>query len=76
MVAELMGTKTFLNEFVAYTALSKLIANGVIFNEYVTIGNGTWSRINEFDILLTGTNTTLVGGILQVSLVYITFLPL
>ena len=64
-VAELIGTKIFLNEFVAYTDLSKIIENKGVFDEYTSIYGNNWTRNND-DIFLPVTNTTLIGGILQV----------
>jgi len=64
-VAELIGVKIFINEFVAYTELSRIIENKDIFDEYTSTYGGNWTRNND-DIFLSATNTTLVGGILQV----------
>ena len=61
-VGELVGIKTFINEFVAYMSLRDLIANSNTFNAY----NGNWSYVGD-DVYLHGTNQTLVGGILTVS---------
>ena len=61
-VAELVGVKIFINEFVAYSDLGVLIDNSETFNEY----NGTWVKVND-DIYLPDTNTTLVGGVMEVS---------
>ena len=66
-VAQLIGTKIILNEFVAFTDLGVLIANSNTFNQY----NGTCYYINS-DIYLQDTNQTLVGGVLQVRLICIT----
>ena len=66
-VAELIGIKTFLNEFVAYTDLSRLIDNTKEFNEWqTTYPNATEQRIGR-DIYLEETNSTLVGGVIDVS---------
>lgn len=59
-VAELLGVKTFVNEFVAYTSLSKLIKNTDIFQAY----NGT-VEYRQGDIYLADSHTLLEGGILQ-----------
>ena len=66
-VSQLIGVKTFLNEFVAYGELSVFINNKVSFDEHLNM-NGTF-RYDGDDIILEGTNTTLTGGILQVSFV-------
>lgn len=63
-VAELVGIKVFINEMVAYTDLNVLIDNTAMFHKY----NSTWTAIND-DIILDDWNVTLVGGVLQVSLV-------
>lgn len=68
-VAELIGIKTFINEFVAYTALSKYISNrnnltwyeGMNFTDY----NATW-HYQDKDIVYDHMNITLDKGILQV----------
>ena len=60
-MAELIGVKIFINEFVAYKDLSVLIDNSRTFRDY----NGTWTRLND-DIHLHDTNITLVGGVLHV----------
>ena len=60
-VAELIGIKTFINEFVAYTQLTVFINNTDIWNQY----NGSYTQIND-DIILEDANRTLVGGIMEV----------
>ncbi|KAL3831774.1 hypothetical protein ACJMK2_023481, partial [Sinanodonta woodiana] len=67
-VAKLIGIKTFINEFVAYSVLGEYIDNTVNFtryknNETGTLTTGRWSEIND-DILLHDLNATLVGGII------------
>ncbi|XP_013421719.1 solute carrier family 28 member 3 [Lingula anatina] len=63
-VAELIGIKTFLNEFVAYDALGKLINNRDILQSY-TKQNFTEGPQYIFDVIfLPATNQTLVGGVL------------
>jgi len=62
-VAELIGVKTFINEFVAFDELAGLIANTDTFNEYVDTG-GPWIEDGD-DIFLVNTNTTLVDGVLE-----------
>lgn len=68
-VAELIGIKTFINEFVAYLSLSEIIKNKVKFQNYTTFYNETgdwfWDKGN---IILAQTNETLNGGILSVSM--------
>lgn len=75
-VAELVGIKTFINEFVAYTALSTYIKNAENLTWYeglansnntnVTSGvvNATWRFVNG-DIVYDDLNITLVGGVLS-----------
>ena len=69
-VAELIGVKTFLNEFIAYTTLGDLVRNRDRFDEYTLLYNTTdsWTH-NGDDIYLRLWNETLAGGILTVSLI-------
>ncbi|XP_014781754.1 solute carrier family 28 member 3 isoform X1 [Octopus bimaculoides] len=62
-VAELIGTKTFLNEMIAYSRLKKYVDNRKIFDNYTMYYNMTddWTQIGR-DIFLNHTTTTLVGG--------------
>ncbi|XP_060066328.1 solute carrier family 28 member 3-like [Ylistrum balloti] len=73
-VAELIGIKTFINEFVAYTSLSKYIKNAQNLSWYEGLAhsntsnisgvfNSTWRYVNG-DIVYDDLNITLVGGIL------------
>ena len=55
------GYKTFTNEFIAYERLSQIIDNGKIFSQY----NGSYVDILG-DLYLEDTNTTLIGGVMQV----------
>lgn len=64
-VAELVGVKIFINEYVAYTELSKIIGNTDVFEDYTAIHGGNWTRVND-NIFLPEINTTLIGGVLQV----------
>ena len=66
-VAELIGTKTFLNEFVAYLQLSQLIGNREILARHVT-DNGTWYWRGD-DVILAwsnGNDTVLTNGVITV----------
>jgi len=66
-VAELIGTKTFLNEFVAYSQLSQLINNREILERHVT-HNGTWYWRGD-DVILTSpglNDTELTNGVISV----------
>ena len=66
-VAELIGVKTFTNEFIAYTQLKDLIANRYTLTNYTTFYNTTeWYWKND-DIFLDITGQVLKGGILSVS---------
>ncbi|XP_060603523.1 solute carrier family 28 member 3-like isoform X1 [Ruditapes philippinarum] len=64
-VAGMIGTKTFLNEFVAYGELSTYIGNTAKYNAYLSdeTYNGT-SHKND-DIIINYTGEVLVGGILS-----------
>ena len=66
-VAELIGTKTFLNELIAYIALGKLVKNREKFEQYTTLYNTTdsWQYMND-DIFLKYWNETLTGGVMTV----------
>ena len=65
-VGELIGIKTFINEFVAYKALGVYIDNEKNFTWY--IGQGGNHTMNGRDIHYEGNiNHTLFGGILQVT---------
>jgi len=66
-VAELIGTKTFLNEFVAYSQLSQLIDNRETLEHHVT-DNGTWYWQGDDVILMyPGLNdTVLTNGFITV----------
>lgn len=67
-VAQLIGTKTMLNEFVAYTQLRDLIANRKAFDSHVT-NNGSWYWRGD-DIVLTSSSSNdavLTNGIISAS---------
>ena len=63
-VAELVGVKTFVNEYLAYSQLGHLIANRAVWQEHVA-NNGSYYYVGQ-DIVLNGTESTLVNGILSV----------
>jgi len=68
VVARLLGIKVFVNEFIAYSDLGHVRANRMAFESHVA-NNGTWRLADPWDrVELLGTNTTLVGGIISVSL--------
>ncbi|XP_053373495.1 solute carrier family 28 member 3-like isoform X2 [Mercenaria mercenaria] len=65
-VAGMIGSKTFLNEFVAYGELSVFINNTAKYNAYMSNETGTHNGttfIND-DIIINYTGEILVGGIL------------
>ena len=67
-VAGMIGTKTFLNEFVAYRQLSQLIANRETWARHVTADNGTWYWRGD-DVILTssgGDDVVLTNGVITV----------
>ncbi|KAK3588022.1 hypothetical protein CHS0354_012068 [Potamilus streckersoni] len=69
-VAKLIGIKTFINEFVAYSALGVYIENTANFTRYINnetglLTTGQWSWVNDGDIRLYDLNATLVGGIIS-----------
>lgn len=65
-VAGLIGTKTFLNEFVAYSELGVFIANTKKYNSYISNSTGfeNGTRDAGDDIILNYTGEVLKGGIL------------
>jgi len=71
-VAEMIGTKTFLNEFVAYLQLSQLIDNRETLQRHVT-DNGTWYWRGD-DVILTSpgrNDSVLTNGVITVQLRYV-----
>ena len=70
-VAELIGVKTFTNEFIAYTQLKDLIANRHTLTNYTTFYNTTEWHWNDGDILLDITGEVLQGGVLSVSMFFL-----
>ena len=68
-VAELIGVKTFTNEFIAYGQLKDLIANRQTFNNYTTFFNTTEWYWNKDDVVLGITGEVLKGGFMSVSLI-------
>ncbi|XP_059151401.1 solute carrier family 28 member 3-like [Physella acuta] len=60
-IGALIGIKFFATPFVAYAELGKMIQNRRVFEEYTREMNGTWYLSGE-DVILEGTNTTLVKG--------------
>ena len=69
-VAQLIGIKTFLNEFIAYEDLSKLISNREVFDNHTLYG-GNWTYVKD-DIILYPlepgySETVLSNGIISVN---------
>ena len=65
-VAELIGIKTFTNEFIAYSQLKDLIANRKAVSNYTTFYNTTeWHWEND-DVVLGITGEVLKGGVISV----------
>ena len=72
-VAELIGTKTFLSEIIAYKQLSVFARNRRAFSSHVA-HNGTWYWSGD-DIVLRTTgleDITLTNGIITVYRIYLT----
>jgi len=72
-VAELIGTKTLLNEFVAYSNLKVFIENRHTLDDYIhnaTVHNqtgnmtGAWHWVDG-DVMLQDTGATLAGGVIS-----------
>lgn len=65
-VAELIGIKTFTNEFIAYSQLKDLIANRKAVSNYTTFYNTTeWHWEND-DVVLGITGEVLKGGVISI----------
>ncbi|BFY98366.1 hypothetical protein BsWGS_01406 [Bradybaena similaris] len=65
-IAELVGIKTFTNEFIAYQKLSVLIKNREKYNEYVTQYGSDATHMEGDDLILDLLNgTKLVKGIMS-----------
>nr|KAG5693766.1 hypothetical protein BaRGS_032450 [Batillaria attramentaria] len=66
-IAELVGIKTFTNEFIAYASLQKLLVNGQDWANYTTLYNISEPGMVEYDgddILLLQWNKTLEKGVM------------
>lgn len=66
-VAQLIGTKTILNEFVAYTQLGNLLSNRKALDVHV-INNGSWYWRDDDIVLVSSSagDAVLVNGIISV----------
>lgn len=66
-VAQLIGFKTFANEFVAYIKMGVLLQNFVVYKNYTSMygTNATVEHKSNLDIVLTDWNRTLEGGYLN-----------
>ena len=67
-VAELIGVKTFTNEFIAYGQLKDLINNRKTFENYTTFFNTTQWHWEKDDVVLDLTKQVLKGGYLSVNM--------
>ena len=70
-VAAMIGTKTFLNEFVAYSELGVYIANNEKYQNYINNVTGSYSGVTKTygydgNIRLVDTGEELIGGTLTV----------
>lgn len=66
-VGRLVGVKTFINEFVAFEELGKLIKNRELLDKHIA-GGGNWTERAD-DVLLFnsgGNDTVLVNGVIAV----------
>ncbi|KAL8570253.1 hypothetical protein ACOMHN_029953 [Nucella lapillus] len=59
----LLGIKILTTTTVTFMELGTIITNGKVLQDYISTTNGTWSHVGD-DVLLHGTNTTLVGGVM------------
>ncbi|CAL1526427.1 unnamed protein product [Lymnaea stagnalis] len=64
-MAELVGLKTFTNEFIAYEKLSGLIKNRKIYLNYVVTHAQNYSSYVDGDDLVLGDGTRLLNGIMS-----------
>ena len=71
-VAELIGVKTFTNEFIAYGQLKDLIANRKVLNNYTSFFNTTQWHWEKDNIVLDLTKQVLTGGVLSVIFRFLT----
>lgn len=68
IVARMVGIKTFINEFLAYEDLGRVRRNREKFlNLWAQGYTGNWTENGSNDLILSGTNITLVGGVISVS---------
>ena len=63
-VAELLGVKTFVNEYLAYSQLGDFMSNRARWEEHIA-NNGTYYYIGQ-DIALNGTSDILINGFISV----------
>ncbi|OWF42578.1 solute carrier family 28 member 3-like [Mizuhopecten yessoensis] len=65
-IAELIGVKTFTNEFIAYQKLAVVISNGDALANYTSFFNNTahWYW-NNGNVILNNTRQELVGGVIS-----------
>ena len=66
-VAELLGVKTFVNEYLAYSQLGDFMSNRARWEEHIA-NNGTYYYIGQ-DIALNGTSDILINGFMSVGAV-------
>ena len=69
-VAELVGIKTFTNEFIAYESLRDMLNNRQVWLNYTTfydVNDPANVIYDDLDVNLTRWNTVLKKGFLQVS---------
>ena len=77
-VGSLLGMKTFLNEFVAYVQLSKVIRNKDLLNDHLDLnGDVEYSGMNVILKALNETmeDTTLIYGVISVRCDHIPIFP-
>lgn len=65
-VAEMIGVKTFLNEFIAYAQLKDLIGNRKSLANYTTFFNTTQWHWDSDNVVLDLTGDVLKGGVMSV----------
>ncbi|KAL4233365.1 hypothetical protein ACF0H5_008047 [Mactra antiquata] len=67
IVARMVGIKTFINEFLAYEDLGNVRRNRREYIKIVSSMNttGKWIENGSNDLTLSGTNITLVGGVIS-----------
>ncbi|KAL8570252.1 hypothetical protein ACOMHN_029952 [Nucella lapillus] len=63
VAGRILGVKIFSTTILSFIQLGTIVKNSQKLEDYISVTNGTWNYVGD-DILLHGTNTTLVGGVM------------